>query len=567
MFFAAFAVYLSTAAPTVTFWDSGELIAASYQLGISHQPGYPLYSITGRLFSLLPFGNIAYRLNLLSAFFSASSIFAVYLLLREIITDKGTTAVFVSALLALNLAFVKVFWSQAVVAEVYALNSLILVALVLAYLKALNGGLSPVRYMLLSGLLFGLGLVNHESLILYLPALIITWLLVGPMPGRERVRAAIAGTAFIILGLSVYIYLPLRSSVNPIIDIGDPVNLSRFWWVIKWGEYIRAVRPLLSKASTFIAGLQLLNPWLLGGAGLAAFVSYRFLKRSWRTYLPLLAFTVVYGVCISLLVLGNPQEEKFGLAGKFFIPVVMMAVVFMGSEAGETMKKGGRYAGAALAVFLSATAIYLLARNYRPNDYSRNFIAYDYAANSLKSTGERGVLFTWGDNGVFPLWYVQQVERYRDDAVLLHTPLMTYDWYLADAKKWLGRDMDFMDSYYLGENVFRVVKAVSHERSVTYDYSTVRFMRLEPEKLKQLGLVYFEGSTPQGDPWPKYVFRGVDDPAVFKGGMEKNIIQIYKFMRQQPGPLPPQASEERDEGRVYPCERAEHETLDAFVVR
>jgi hypothetical protein len=268
---------------------------------------------------------------------------------------------------------------------------------------------------------------------------------------------------------------------------------------------------------------------------LAAFVSYRYLKRSWKMYLPLLFFTLVYGGCISLLALGNPQDEKFGLAAKFFIPVFMMAIVFLGSEAGEILHKGKRYAGPALVFFLSLSAIFLLARNYRSNDYSRNFIAYDYAANSLKSAGEKGVLFTWGDNGVFPLWYVQQVERYRDDAVLLHTPLMTYGWYLADAKDRLGRDMDFMDSYYLGENVFRVYKEVSPERPVAYDYSTVRFMRMDYEKLKQRGLVYFEGPVPTGDPWPLYVFRGVDDPTLFKGGMEKNIIQIYKYMGQQAG--------------------------------
>jgi hypothetical protein len=113
---------------------------------------------------------------------------------------------------------------------------------------------------------------------------------------------------------------------------------------------------------------------------------------------------------------------------------------------------------------------------------------------------------------------------------------MTYNWYLADAKDRLGREIDFMDSYYLGENVFRVLKEVSPERPVAYDYSTVKFMRMDPEKLKQRGLVYFEGPVSKGDPWATYVFRGVDDPALFRGGMEKNIIQIYKYMRQQAGP-------------------------------
>jgi len=66
-----FLLYLLTLAPTVTFEDSGELIAAAYNLGIPHEPGYPLWTMIAHLFTLLPLGTVAYRVNLLSAVLAA----------------------------------------------------------------------------------------------------------------------------------------------------------------------------------------------------------------------------------------------------------------------------------------------------------------------------------------------------------------------------------------------------------------------------------------------------------------------------------------------------------------
>lgn len=71
-FVALLTLHVYTLAPTVTFEDSGELIAAAAHLGIPHQPGYPLWTLLSHLFTWLPFGHIAYRVNMASAFFSAS---------------------------------------------------------------------------------------------------------------------------------------------------------------------------------------------------------------------------------------------------------------------------------------------------------------------------------------------------------------------------------------------------------------------------------------------------------------------------------------------------------------
>ena len=206
----SFLLYLLTLAPSVTFWDSGELIAASSQLGISHQPGYPLFAVMGRLFSLIPLGAVAYRINLLSAFFSALSVYLLYRVILEIYAspiaplpgeteaDSGALAssgkgdnipAAVAASFAVVLAAVRVFWSQAVVTEVYALNSFFILILVFLYVSASKGRLSPQQYFPLSGFTFGLGVVNHQSLILYLPALALGWLLLPGLNARGRLRS------------------------------------------------------------------------------------------------------------------------------------------------------------------------------------------------------------------------------------------------------------------------------------------------------------------------------------------------------------------------------------------
>lgn len=79
----AFAVYIMTLAPTIWFIDSGELAAVATTLGIAHPTGYPLFTIIGHIFTLLPIGSSEiYRLNLMSAFFCSLGIFMFYMLVK-----------------------------------------------------------------------------------------------------------------------------------------------------------------------------------------------------------------------------------------------------------------------------------------------------------------------------------------------------------------------------------------------------------------------------------------------------------------------------------------------------
>jgi len=71
-------VYLRTLTPTVPFWDSGEFIATSFILGLPHPPGNPVYTMLGRVMSLIPIGSVAWKVNFMSALASALTYDMIY---------------------------------------------------------------------------------------------------------------------------------------------------------------------------------------------------------------------------------------------------------------------------------------------------------------------------------------------------------------------------------------------------------------------------------------------------------------------------------------------------------
>src|SRR5689334_21999857 len=79
VFVSTLIVYFMTMNRSIPFWDSGEFIATSNLLGIPHPPGTPLYVLIGRLFAMLPFGNVSAQLNFLSVLPSAIAVWLTFL--------------------------------------------------------------------------------------------------------------------------------------------------------------------------------------------------------------------------------------------------------------------------------------------------------------------------------------------------------------------------------------------------------------------------------------------------------------------------------------------------------
>jgi 4-amino-4-deoxy-L-arabinose transferase-like glycosyltransferase len=187
---AAGVLYFLTAARDIVVGDSPELIMAAVTLGVAHAPGYPLFTMLGHVFSLIPFGSLPFRVNLLSVVCDALTIGVVYFSAFRL-TRSHLAAAVAALLLAVN----PIFWEWSLAAEVFPLNNLLAAVLILLLVTWHE---QPERSALLIAAFFvaGLALTNHQTIVLLAPAFcFVLW------QGRSILRPrllAISVAAFII---------------------------------------------------------------------------------------------------------------------------------------------------------------------------------------------------------------------------------------------------------------------------------------------------------------------------------------------------------------------------------
>ncbi len=198
--FAALALYVATLAPSVAtvFDDSLEFQVVLPSLGIAHPTGYPLYTLLGWLASRLPVGDLAYRVNLLSALAGAATVGVLFLVARRLDCSRLP-----AILMSITFALSTIWWSQATIAEVYSLHGLA-VALILYLTLSDRGTRTPWL-----ALVFGLALAHHRTTLLLAPGVGVYLLWSDPGVLRRPRDLAMLALAF-LLPLGIYLYLPLR---------------------------------------------------------------------------------------------------------------------------------------------------------------------------------------------------------------------------------------------------------------------------------------------------------------------------------------------------------------------
>ena len=221
-------VYTLTKAPTLSFWDCGEFIAASYILGIPHPPGYPLYTLLGRVFSIIPlFTDIATRVNFLSSLSNAFTALFGYLAAVRILrlwfgNDRSAYTRFLvyagSASGAFFLAFGLTQWNNSVEAEVYGLTMLLFMAILwlgLIYYEH-RGTLTANRILVLIVYLATLGIGVHLTVFMIFPVIGLLFILRKDIPIRYwyLVGVFFAWELYLIFALSsrpgeVHYYVPV----------------------------------------------------------------------------------------------------------------------------------------------------------------------------------------------------------------------------------------------------------------------------------------------------------------------------------------------------------------------
>lgn len=238
VFLWALGLYVSTMAPTVSFWDPGERIASAFKLQVMHPPGAPFYLLLGRLFSMLAPSNetVALAVNTISVLASAGTVMLTHLIIVRLVRrwqgtrDEVSTGQYIIALVsgvvgALTFAATDSFWFNAGIAEVYALSTFftaLVVWLVLRWSEAarkeeelLKGKgshlfrLDANRYLVLIAAMFGMAIGVHllSLLAFFFVALIVfftefdreDW-----TPQQRWLRIGLAGVVSSGIFLAIY---------------------------------------------------------------------------------------------------------------------------------------------------------------------------------------------------------------------------------------------------------------------------------------------------------------------------------------------------------------------------
>jgi len=339
--------------------------------------------------------------------------------------------------------------------------------------------------------------------------------------------------------------LPLRATQNPLLNWGDPKSSTQFLWHFLRRGY--PTEPHLRDASLLWEQVKAFNvphEFTLVGVLLVILA----LIRLWRLQRDVV-IAYLTGVCVFLLVIAgyfNTPREMIFLTEEFFSPLYLLTAVLIGvglyqlldfavNNARLPEQYGKSVYGTVVVMFFSLPIV-MCVTNYYENDQHNNYIAFDYATNSLRSLPQNAVMFTWGDSGAFPLWYLQGVERMREDVDLPHTPHIVFDWYLDSLPRlFRGSSLRNFDIQSAGPEVGLgiAINDIIGKRPVYIDFSTrysVTFSNYVPV---QKGIIYRirrinePGGLPDTSVWDNYNSRGVLEKISFLDLDTGKAIMIY----------------------------------------
>ncbi|MGB8657402.1 MAG: DUF2723 domain-containing protein [Candidatus Zixiibacteriota bacterium] len=495
VFLLAFGVYLFTMCPTIYWEDSAAFCAVHSFLGIPHSPGFPIYVIWGRLFTMLPVSCSAFSSNLMSAFWGSLALSLLYLLITEIFSQiqlshrllRLSTSVGV-----LLLAFTSSFWLQTVRAEVYTLNIFLTLLLIYLAVKWRSYRESPPgsKILLLFSYVFGLSLTNHPLLAITLAPAFLFFFWSDVRMFLSKWKRLLLSAMLFGLGASLYLYLPIRSSLSPLVNWGKPDTLSGLWSYL-----LRTSQP---SAPTSSAGFPYLNRfWFslsfpvdqfslalfwLGVVG--ATVLFRFSRRMFFFTFSILILNVLTATWATDFSLRNydllgyllPSLSMFAI----WLTLGLNAVLRWMSGAIESVQGQPHDQGRKVLGFVGRSAPYGLLlilplfqiwRNFDQCNKRPQIWADTYASQILNSVKKDALILIGDDNTLTSLWYLNLAQGMRPDVTVLSISALTQKSYREHlGRQYRGLRLPDITTTDLGEIAYQVseLNAEDHPVYATY---------------------------------------------------------------------------------------------------
>ena len=460
-----FILYLFTMAPTVTQLDSGELATAQTLLGIAHPTGYPLFTMLGHLFLLIPLPfSIIYRANLVAALWTAGSV-TIFIYTIKMVFDnvalfkskkndeekkksnkkkaKKSSQVlmptriiipeltkYLSALFGgLFLAVSKTFWMQSTSVEVYSLHlfliSIIIFTLILAFTKSNNTEAPKHYFWYFLAVALAFGFSNHMTTLLILPAVAYLYFVTFGFNFASFKRIALMLLIFFPLLFSIYAYLPIRAGQNPILNWGNPLDLERILRHISGKQYqvwlFSSTEAAKKQLAYFVDNfpLEFNIGLILTFIGFFAAIvhSKKFFYFTLITFLSTVLYSINYDI--------NDIDSYFLLA---YIAVAFL-ISFGVLQIFILLKD--RHLGYSLPIPL--LIIFLVIQSYitfGKVDQHDVYLFEDYPKAALQSCKKDALIISYQwDFLISPAYYIQKVEKFRPDVHIIDKELLRRSWY------------------------------------------------------------------------------------------------------------------------------------------
>ena len=475
LFLIPFSLFIQTVCPTVYWLDTGEFLAALSCLGLPHSPSFPVFLLINLPLKFLPFGDIALRGNLSSVIFGALLAVISFKLIDKIQRKYlfRQSSIF-AALAALFISLNPLTWYQCLKSEVYTLNLFLLLMILFFSLEILQDPSTPkYKTVRLIVLILCLGFGNHLLLAAHIvPALI----LVACFSPIQLYRKNWLLLLFLsILFASLYLYLPLRSAQNPILDLGNPERWENFVNCItrrgsfgrffgnRTGETLSNVRDYLNLVNQhFTYGI-----WLLVLPGIALL---------YRKQFRLLIFLLVAGGTNIFVTLMNKNFNVNPDTGPAYLMLSSTILVLLGfcglswflNIIARRQSHRLRIASNVLVCFVLVVLIGTFVHSsIREIDLSSEYSAQTIGKATMENLVPNAILFTgFRSNLRYVLSYLQAAEKFRTDVTIIDRGETTY-WPGGLERVWsrFGPEMqDHLNSNFLEQITYLAPRGARHSK-------------------------------------------------------------------------------------------------------
>jgi hypothetical protein len=432
-------VYFLTVVPTTYWEDTAAFQTAAYELGIVHNPSFPLYVLIGKvatLTSLLaPTLDPRLLVNLVSALFGALSIWVLYKIMVLLLTARlnragGLLPRVLAFVTAMGVAGIYGFWLQALRAEVYTLNILIVLLLIWLVLKYRFNEIDITRFVMMFGFLTGVGFANHS--LIFLGVVIPLALMIGIAYSHRilNVGSMVLAGIFCFLALTVFLYLPIRELFAPVFNWGDFSSFDNFLDSILRLDSRTAVVLTGSTVPLIDRVLSVLGSFMTPGGLVAVVLAIAGIVYFWK-YDAFLTIMLSAVLVFNILITGYAADfspynlDLFG----YLMPTYAVLGVFscLGlcgvvswlSERFKVQLTGYRV-GLALSAAIALVIVGLnFETTYAKASKSDVTIAERYAHDLLISLPRHAIFLAGEDNSFSPLLCEQVVGGIRPDVIVL----------------------------------------------------------------------------------------------------------------------------------------------------